>query len=246
MKASLDRGIERGVIAPVPIETPVTWCSPMVVVLKADGIPCRIISCQKLNAECLQETHHTAPLFQLASKIPPHMKKTVIDIVDCYHLVALDPESQPLTTFITGWDRYRYLRMPRRFVATGDAYTHRYDAIYEGVKIVDDALLYDASIKDYFFYVWDYLTLCANNGVAINAPKFQLYEGTVEFAGVTTTTNSIISSAKMLSAISDFPNLTDLTSQRFWFGLINQVGWVYSVSSVIQSFRDLIRSNQKF
>ena len=85
------------------------------------------------------------------------MKKTVIDIVDCYHLVALDPESQPLTTFITGWDRYMYLRKPRGFVAAGDAYTHRYDAIYEGapqkVKIVDDALLYHASIKDYFFHV---------------------------------------------------------------------------------------------
>lgn len=50
-----------------------------------------------------------------------------------------------------------YLRKPRGFVAAGDAYTHRYDAIYEGapqkVKIVDDALLYHASIKDYFFHV---------------------------------------------------------------------------------------------
>ena len=50
-----------------------------------------------------------------------------------------------------------YLRKPRGFVAAGDAYTHWYDAIYEGapqkVKIVDDALLYDASIKDYFFHV---------------------------------------------------------------------------------------------
>ena len=95
--------------------------------------------------------------FSLSLKFLRTRKKTVIDTVDCYHSVALDPESQPLTTFITGWDRYMYLRKPRGFVAAGDAYTHWYDAIYEGapqkVKIVDDALLYDASIKDYFFYV---------------------------------------------------------------------------------------------
>lgn len=117
-----------------------------------------------MNAQCPRDTHYTALPFPLASKIPlytkktvPHTKKTVIDAVDGHHSVAVDPESQPLTTFITGWDRYMYLRKPRGFVAAGDAYTHWYDAIYEGapqkVKIVDDALLYDASIKDYFFYV---------------------------------------------------------------------------------------------
>ena len=90
------------------------------------------------------------------------------------------------------------------------------------------------------------MTLCANNGVAVNAPKFQFCDGTVEFAGLTTTPNRIISSAKILSAISDFANLTDLTSERFWFGLINQVGWAYSVSSVMQPLRNLIRPNQKF
>ena len=63
----------------------------------------------------------------------------------------------------------------------------------------------------------------------------------MEFTGLTTTPNRIISSAKILSA-----NLTDLTSERFWFGLINQVGWAYSVSSVMQPLRDLIRPNQKF
>ena len=35
VKASLDKDIEQGIIKPVPIGTPVTWCSSMVVVSKA-------------------------------------------------------------------------------------------------------------------------------------------------------------------------------------------------------------------
>ena len=50
----------------------------------------------------------------------------------------------------------------------------------------------------------------------------------------------------MLYALYDFPKPNDLTSAWSWFGLINQVAWAYSFSTVMQPFRDLIRPNQKF
>lgn len=92
----------------------------------------------------------------------------------------------------------------------------------------------------------DYLTLCENNGAVGNAPKFQFCKDTVEFAGLSVTPTGVIPSAKMLSAIYDFPKSTDLTSAQSWFGLYNQTAWDYSISSVMQTFRDLIRTNQKF
>ena len=92
----------------------------------------------------------------------------------------------------------------------------------------------------------DYLTLCANNGVVANAPKVQFCKDTVEFAGLSITPTGVTPSAKMLSAIYIFPKSTDLTSARSWFGLYNQTTWDYSISSVMQTFRDFIRPNQKF
>ena len=175
VKESLDRDVERGIIAPVPIGSPVTWCSPMVVVSKEDGSPRRTIDFQRLNAQCLRETHHTSTPFQLASQVPPTTKKSIVDAVDGFHSVELDPASQPLTTFITEWGRFMYLRMPQGFFAAGDAYTRRYDEIIERVerkvKIVDDTLLYDSSIEQAFYHVWDYLTICANNGVVEQGGK---------------------------------------------------------------------------
>jgi hypothetical protein len=100
----------------------------MVVVSKADGSP---IDFQHLNAQCLRETHHTSTPFQIASQVQPHTKKCVINAVDGYHSVELDATCQPLTTFITEWGRFKYLRMPQGFFAAGDAYTRCYDEIIE-------------------------------------------------------------------------------------------------------------------
>ena len=250
VKESLDRYVQRGIIAPVPIGTPVTSCSPMVVVSKEDGSPRCTIDFQRLNAQCQRETHHTSTPFQLASQVPANTKKSVVDAVDGFHSVALDAESQPLTTFITEWGRFMYLRMPQGFVAAGDAYTRRYDEIIDGVerkvKIVDDTLLYDESIEQAFYHMWDYLTLCANNGVVVNAKKFKFCQDTIDFAGLTITPTGVTPSAKILSSICDFPRPTDLTSARSWFGLVNQVAWAYAVSPLMQPFRELIKPNQKF
>ena len=124
-----------------------------------------------------------------------------ISYTTLYNAVELDTESQPLTTFITEWGRYMNLRMPQGFVAAGDAYTRRYDDIINDVprkiKCVDDALLYDHSIKEAFFHTWDYLTLCTNNGIVANSNKFQFCKDTVEFAGLTITPSGITPSTNL-------------------------------------------------
>ena len=48
-------------------------------------------------------------------------KKMVLDTIDSYHSIPLDEESQPLTTFITEWGRFMYLRMPQGYLASGNA-----------------------------------------------------------------------------------------------------------------------------
>ena len=49
-----------------------------------------------------------------------------------------------------------------------------------------------------------------------------------------------------MAAIENFPPPTDLTSVRSWFGLINQVSWAYSISPIMEPFRDLIKPHNNF
>ena len=154
--------------------------------------------------------------------------------------------------FITEWGRYMYLRMPQEFLAAGGAYTHRHKRykvikdIPRKVKCVDDTLLYHSSIKESFFHTWDFLTLCAEKGIVINADKFQFSRDIVTFVGLTIIPTGITPSNNLLSAIKDCPTPKDITRARSWFRLVNQVSWAYSISSIMQPFRDLIKPNSKF
>ena len=143
-----------------------------------------------------------------------------------------------MTAFISEWGRYMYNHMPQGFLAGGDIYTHQYDEIIKDteckVKCIDDALLYDYSIKDAFYHTWDFLEFCALNGIVINDKKFQFCKEIVIFIGLKITPSGIASSNNILSAIKDFPTPKDITGARSWFVLVNQVAWAHSLSDVIK------------
>ena len=121
VKQQLESDCRLGVIKRVPVGTPVTWCSPMVVVPKLDGSPRRTVVLQTLNDASVRQTHHTEFPFPLASRVPHNTKKPVLDTWNGYHSVALRPEDSHYTTFITPWGRFRYLAAPMGYLAAGDA-----------------------------------------------------------------------------------------------------------------------------
>ena len=93
VKAGLDRDVRLGVIEPVPVGEPVTWCYMMVVCAKKDGKPRRTVDFQPLNKHATRETHHTQSPFKQVRAIPENTKKTVLDAWNGYHSVPLDPRT---------------------------------------------------------------------------------------------------------------------------------------------------------
>ena len=250
VKADLDRDVAMGIIEPVPVGTPTNWCARMVTIAKRSGKPRRTIDFQGLNKQCLRETHHTPSPFNLAQSIPSGTYKTVLDAWNGYHAIALDEASKDLTQFVTEFGRYRYCRAPQGYLAAGDAYTRRYDEVTRDVprktKCVDDTLLWDKSIEENFWHTFDYLTLCARNGITFNPEKFIFAQREAEFAGLMVTDHHIKPTDRMLAAIREFPTPKDLSSARAWFGLCEQVAWAFAIKPEMQPFRDLVKPSTPF
>ena len=173
-----------------------------------------------------------------------------MDAVDGYHAVPLHIDSRPLTNFITPFGAFRYKRLPQGFLASGDAYTRRYDELISHiprkVKCIDDVLLWDNDIATSFDRAWDYLTFCAENGIVISKRKFKFCRDEVDFAGLKITKSGIAPSDKILKAILEYPTPTNITDARSWFGLVNQVTWAHSDTSSMEPFRDLIKPKTPF
>ena len=248
--AGLDRDIRLGVIEPVPVGTPVTWCHRMVVVPKKSGKPRRTVNLQALNRYAIRETHHTESPYHQARSIPPNTYKTVTDAFDGYHTIPLDDKDKHFTTFITPRGRYRYRVAPQGYVASGDGYTRRYDEIIAGfprkTKCIDDALLYSDSIEEEFFHTVEWLDLCGRNGITLNPSKFVFAKTTVDFAGFEITPTTVRPIKRYLDAIQNFPTPSNVTDVRSWFGLINQVSYAFASADRMLPFRDLLKPGKPF
>ena len=250
VKAGLDRDEAIGVIEKVPPGTPTTWCHRMVVVPKKDNSPRRTVNFMPLNQYSTRQTHHTMSPFHQATMVPAGTKKTVLDAWNGYHSCLMDEESRHLTTFITPWGRYRYNVAPQGYIASGDAYTRRYDEIVSGIqkktKCIDDVLIWSDSIEEAFHQTAQWLDICARNGITLNPAKFTFAADTVEFAGFEISLESVRPSQRFLQAIMNFPTPKNITDARSWFGVINQVSYAFSMTKRMEPFRDLLEPAQPF
>ena len=149
----------------------------MVNCTKKNGSLRRTIDFQQLNQHATRETHHTQSPFHQARAVPGHTKKTIFDAWNGYHSVALAECDRHYTTFITPWGRYRYCSATQGYIASGDAYTARYDSLIAGVrnktKCIDDALLWSNTVEEAYHQATEWLDLCANNGINLNPSKLR-------------------------------------------------------------------------
>ena len=250
VKASLDRDVRLGVLEPVPIGEPVTWCHRMVICAKQNGTPRRTIDFQPLNIHATRETHHTQSPFHQARSVPQGKKKTVFDAWNGYHSVPLHPDDRHYTTFITPWGRYRYRTAPQGYIASGDGYTRRYDEITSSIpnktKCVDDTLLWSDTIEESFFQAANWLDTCGRHGITLNPEKFHFAQDEVEFAGFEITNDTVRPCKRYIRAIADFPTPQSLTDIRSWFGLVNQVSYAFSMADTMLPFRELLKPSNTF
>ena len=72
---------------------------------------------------------------------------TILDARKGYHQCPLDAQSQLLTTFITPFGRFKYLRAPYGISSISEHYNRRMAEAFTGLSgfhlIVDDIIIYD-------------------------------------------------------------------------------------------------------
>ncbi len=122
----------QGIIAPVT--EPTEWCAPIVVTPKKDSAEIRMcVDLSHLNKYVRQERYQSptpaVAVADIAAKI-----FTKIDARKGYHQCPLDEESQLLTTFITPFGHFKYLRAPYGISSISEHYNRRMDEALIGLS----------------------------------------------------------------------------------------------------------------
>ena len=239
-----------GVIEKVPYGEPVSWCHRMVVTRKHDGTPRRTVDLSPLNKYCKRETFSAEAPFPLARRVPGKTWKTVMDAWNGYHSVPLREEDRHLTTFITPFVRWGYLRAPQGYLSSGDGYNRRFDAILSDFerkeRCVDDTIFHDVDLEAHWWRAIDFLITCGKAGIVVNPKKFQFCQREVDFAGFRITEEKIQPLPKYVEAIRAFPTPTNTTDIRSWFGLINRVANYAKLREAMRLFKPFLSPKYKF
>ncbi len=249
VKDGLDRDVRLGVLEPVPIGEPVTWCHRMVICKKMAHPEGPSISSHSTSMPPGKRTTPNHSSTRRGQSLKGR-RKPVFDAWNGYHSVPLHPEDRHFTTFITPWGRYRYRTAPQGYIASGDGYTRRYDEITSSIpnktKCVDDTLLWSDTIEESFYQASNWLDICGRHGITLNQDKFRFAKDDIEFTGFEITNDTVRPCKKYIRAISDFPTPQNLTDVRSWFGLVNQVSYAFSMTDVMLPFWELLKPSNKF
>ena len=252
VKSQLDDMVQHGIIAPLG-EEPSDWCHPLVLVAKTNGSGVRIcIDLTKLNKFVKRPLHPSTTPREAVSNIPVASKYfSTLDAKSGYWQLPLHEESQHLTTFLTPWGRFKFLRAPMGLVSTGDEYCRRGDLAFEGldniVKVVDDILVHDESFEEHASRLRSLLDRCRHNQITLNEKKFCCAENEVSYCGFNLSSDGKQVDPGKITAITDFPTPTNIKELRSFMGLVQQLADFSSeISSAADDLRGLLKPSNEF
>ena len=251
VKENLDRMTRQGIVKPLG-DSPTRWCHPLVVVPKSNGAVRLCVDLTKLNTFVRRPIHPMKTPKEAVSNIKPESKYfSTLDATQGYWQIALSQESQELTTFLTPWGRYLFLRSPMGLSSTVDEYCRRGDIAIAGLsnveEVMDDVIVFDDNFDQCVDRVRALLLRCKEHGITLNPDKFKFAEKEVKFVGFTINAQGVSTDPDKLKAIAEFPIPSCLTDLRSFMGLINQLGdFRTEVSTTADPLRELLKTKNEF
>lgn len=251
IKCQLDEMVRKNIIKEV--KEPTSWCHPLVPVAKKDPTEVRVcVDLTRLNKYVKRGPHPVTTALDAISRVNKGTKYyTKLDAKAGYWQIPIHEEDQVLTTFITPWGRYKFLRAPMGLSTSGDEYNRRGDEALEdcnnAVKVVDDVLVYDEEYQQHLNHVWEVLKQCQRNNITLNPEKFFFAKETIEYCGYQLSDKGILPSKEKLSAIKHFKTPENISELRSFLGMVNQLGqFSPKMSGLAEPLRQLLKKNNEF
>jgi len=252
LKSELELLQQQNIIAPV---TQVTeWCAPIVVTPKKGTERIRMcVDLSRLNRYVRRERYHSPTPAEAVADIAAEEACifTVLDAMKGYHQCPLAEDSQHLTTFITPFGRFKYLRAPYGLSSIAEHYNRRMAEAFEGLtgfrRIVDDIVIYDKDIESHASHVKQFLQRCQERHIALNKDKCRFFQQKVTFAGFELSSTGYCIDSSVCDAITKFPTLASRTDLRSFFGLVNQVASsTNKIAELLAPLRPLLSTKNEF
>ncbi len=249
MEAELKSMEKSGIIRRV-VE-PTAWCAPIVTVPKSNG---RVRICVDLTGlnRYVKRPKITLPDVETTlGLIGASQFFTKLDAQNGYWQIRLSDESAKLTTFITPFGRFYFVRLPFGISSASEYFQLRMQEILRGLDGVvchmDDVLIHGHSLEEHDKRLYAVLERLKKAGLVLNPDKCVFASSQVKFLGHIIEEQKVRVDPERIQALVNMPAPRDISEIRRLLGMLNQLSkFIPHLATKTQSIRELLRRDVVF
>ena len=247
LKDELERMERLNVIKEVT--EPTDWCSPIVVVPKSQGKIRICVDLKRLNAAISREKYVLPTIDDVLNNLSGAACFSTLDASSGYWQLALDEESSKLTTFITPFGRYRFVRLPFGICSASEIFQREMSELLSemaGVSVYqDDILVYGKDVAEHDKRLEEVFNIIEKSGLKLNQNKCKLRKSGLEFLGHWIDRDGVKIHPSKIAAIKDMEAPQDVQGVRRFLGMINYLGrFVKDLSTYTNPLNALLRKDR--
>ena len=234
-----------------PVETPTDWCSPAVVVRKKDGSVRICVDLTQLNKSIKREWHPLPTTEYNLALLAGGKIFSKLDANSGFWQVPLDDESSSLTTFITPFGRFRFLRLPFGISSAPEHFQRRMSQALEGLSGVlchmDDILIWGSTQIEHDQRLKATLERLRETGITLNKQKCCFSEKSIKFLGHVIDESGIRPDEEKIKAIQAFEEPTNKTELKQLLGMANYLArFIPKYADIMAPLTSLLSTKNEF
>ena len=249
VKEELKKMEREGVIKPV--SAPSDWCAPMVPVLKPDGRVRICVDLKKLNASVKRELFPLPTVEDTLTKLRGSKIFSTLDLASGFWQIPLEEEASHLTTFITPFGRYRFLRLPFGITSAPEIFQSRLQLLLDDIPgtavFIDDITVFSKTVSEHNAILSQVQTRLKEAGLTLNERKCHYSQQKVKYLGHIVSAKGIEADPAKQTAIAKMPVPSDADELRRGLGMFTYLSkFLPALATVATPLRSLLVKGAKW
>ena len=214
LKGKLENLVKNGVIQEV--DEPTAWVSQMTITLKKNNDIRICLDPQALNRALKREVYPLPVIDDVLPELGNAKVFTKVDLQSGYWHCTLDEDSSNMTTFVTPFGRYKWLRLPFGLNVSSEIFQKRLNMALEGLEgvmcVAEDIIVYGTgddiqhATEDHDKKLRELLLRCRKKGIRLNRSKCQFRTNDITFLGHRITSQGLKPDDAKVEAIMKMEN----------------------------------------
>ena len=228
------------------------WGSPVVLIPKPDGTIRFCVDYRKLNDKTVPDAHPLPRIDDLVDKIGSAKYLTKIDLSRGYWQVPLDPESIPVSAFVTPFGHFQWRYMPFGLRNAPATFQRLVWKVLHGLEsftgaYLDDIIIFSKSWQDHLRHIRIVFQRLQTAGLTLKKSKCTFATASVDYLGHNVGLGRVQPRQAKVQALLDFPRPANRKQLQSYLGLAGYYRrYIRHFAMIAAALTDMLSKGKSF